>query len=95
MERKEELRDEEVYWRENYRSRPYVTTGAAFDDWGPAYMYGFDNYGRYGGRAWDEVEPELGRGWTGARGQSSLDWEKAKQAACDAWNRMIERRRQG
>jgi phage tail tape-measure protein len=31
---------EEAYWRENYASRPYVASGATFDDYGPAYRYG-------------------------------------------------------
>lgn len=81
---------EEAYWRENYRSRPYVTTGAAFDDWGPAYMYGVDNYDRYQGRKWDEVEPELGREWTTSRGRSTLGWEHAKHAARDSWQRVSD-----
>src|SRR4051794_16964576 len=47
---------EEAYWRESYVSRPYVNKGATFDDWGPAYMYGIDNYPKYRGRKFDEVE---------------------------------------
>src|SRR5687767_15789235 len=38
---------EEAYWRETYVSRPYVTKGATFDDYGPAYRYGIDNYSKY------------------------------------------------
>ena len=50
--------------------------------------YGWESRSRYAGRSFDEVEPELGRGWTQARGKSSLDWEKAKAATRDAWHRL-------
>ena len=33
-------------------------------------------------------EPELGRDWGRARGNSSLEWEHAKPAARDAWDRL-------
>ena len=79
---------EEAYWRESYRTRPYVTTGATFDDWGPAYMFGIDNYTRYHDRSWDDVEPELAREWPSARGRSSLDWDRARHASRDSWERV-------
>lgn len=81
---------EETYWRDNYATRPYVTSGASFDDYGPAYRYGLDAYTRYPDRAFDEVEPELGRGWTNSRGCSSLEWERAKHASRDAWHRLSD-----
>src|SRR5580765_5571219 len=33
---------EHEYWRENYASRPYVTAGTAYDQYGPAYQYGWE-----------------------------------------------------
>lgn len=81
---------EEAYWRETYSSRPYVTNGASFDDYGPAYMYGVDNYARYAGRSFDEVEPELGREWQRAKGKSSLTWENARHATRDSWQRVSD-----
>jgi len=78
---------EEAYWRDNYASRPYVTSGASYDDYQPAYRYGVDAYSRNPGRSYDEVEPELGRDWNSARGTSSLEWEHAKHATRDAWHR--------
>ena len=81
---------EEAYWRETYVSRPYVTKGATFDDYGPAYRYGIDNYARYPGRRFDEVEPELARDWQRAKGKSSLAWENAKHAARDSWQRVSD-----
>jgi hypothetical protein len=49
---------------------PYIRSGATFDDYGPAYMYGVDNYARYYGRGFDEIEPELARDWQRAKGKS-------------------------
>jgi hypothetical protein len=80
---------EEAYWRENYKSRPYAANGS-FDDYGPAYMYGVDNYSRYQGRKWDQVEPELGRDWQRAKGKSSLTWDRAKEATRDSWQRLSD-----
>lgn len=82
---------EEAYWRESYASRPYVTTGSTYDDYGPAYRHGVDAYSRYPDRSFDEVEPELGRDWNSARGRSSLEWDNARHATRDAWQRLSDR----
>ena len=81
---------ETAYWRENYVSRPYVTKGATFDDYGPAYQYGVDNYSKYPGKKFDQVESELSRDWQRAKGKSSLTWEHAKHAAKDSWQRVSD-----
>jgi hypothetical protein len=78
---------EEAHWRENYRSRPYVEEGAAFEDYGPAYRYGWESRIRHGGRAYEDVEPDLASGWDKARGKSRLGWDKARHATRDAWDR--------
>src|SRR3954466_14594967 len=41
---------EDADWRDNYTSRPYVDSGASYDDYGPAYGYGVNSYSRYPGR---------------------------------------------
>jgi hypothetical protein len=82
---------EEAYWRQNFSSRPYVTSGATFDEYGPAYRYGVDAYGRYEGRSFDQAEPELMRDWDRAKGTSRLTWENAKHAARDSWQRISDR----
>jgi hypothetical protein len=81
---------EEAYWRETYVKRPYVTQGATFDDYGPAYRYGVDNYTRYPGKSFDDVEANLGRDWQRAKGKSSLAWDNAKHAAKDSWQRVSD-----
>ena len=37
---------EEAYWRDNFSSRPYVDSSASYDDYGPAYGYGVDSFGK-------------------------------------------------
>jgi hypothetical protein len=79
---------EEAYWRDNYSSRPYVSGGAKYDDYGPAYRYGADSYTSNPNRSFEEAEPELSSNWGSARGKSSLEWEHAKHASRDAWHRV-------
>ena len=79
---------EDAYWRDNYRSRPYVTRTSSYDDFGPAYAYGVNSYGTYRGRAFDDVESELSRDWDKAKGGSKLGWDHAKGAVRDSWDRL-------
>jgi hypothetical protein len=81
---------EEAYWQENFSSRPYAA-GATFDDYRSAYRYGVDAKTRFDGRTFEEVEGDLSRDWETRRGNSSLNWNKAKLAARDAWNRLERR----
>ena len=80
---------EDTYWRDNYASRPYVN-GGTYDDYGPAYQYGVNARTQYPDRNFDDVETDLGRDWSNARGKSSLQWEHAKHATRDAWHRVSD-----
>lgn len=79
---------EDAYWQENYRSRSYVGTDAAYDDYRPAYRYGVQSYGNYPGRPFEEVDTELGQKWDSARGNSKLPWDDARHAVRDSWHRL-------
>ncbi len=79
---------EESYWRKTFSSRPYVKGGTTFDDYGPAYRYGVDSYGRSKGRTFEQAESELMRDWDRAKGTSGLTWDNAKHATRDAWQRL-------
>ena len=81
---------EDLYWRDNYSSRPYIRSGSSYDDYAPAYRYGVDSYSRHPDRSFDEMEPELGRDWHSTRGSSKLEWEHAKHASRDAWHRLSD-----
>jgi hypothetical protein len=80
---------EDAYWRDNYASRPYVS-GASYDDYGPAYSYGWNSYSKYPGRDFDDVESDLSRDWNSVKGKSSLTWERAKHAVRDSWHRLSD-----
>ena len=79
---------EDVYWRDNFRHRPYSGQDASFDDYGPAYGYGIAAYNRYPGRRFDDIEADLEREWRVARGLSNLEWARAREATRDAWLRV-------
>jgi hypothetical protein len=79
---------EETYWRENFKDRPYASSGSGYEDYGPAYRYGIDSFKQYPGRQFDDIENELAHGWQAARANSSLEWDRAQPATRDSWNRL-------
>lgn len=79
---------EDAYWRDNYKTRPYIDQNADYEAYRPAYRYGWESYSRYQGRRFDEVEPELSRDWETRQTGSSLGWNKARGAVRDAWDRV-------
>jgi hypothetical protein len=83
--------EEDAYWRDNFRKRPYADETLSYDHYRPAYRYGWESRTRLVGRRWDEVERDLERGWRENRGESRLGWGDAKLAARDAWQRVEHR----
>lgn len=79
---------EDAYWRESFASRPYVTPGSDYETYGPAYKYGWESRGHFIGSSFDDVESDLGREWEQVKGKSSLGWDRAREAARDAWHRV-------
>jgi len=79
---------EDAYWRENHAARPYVEPGLGYDQYGPAYRYGVIAFARYPGCRFEEIEDHLSRDWSTERGQSNLDWARARDATRDAWYRV-------
>lgn len=79
---------EDRYWRDNYKSRPYVDRARPFDDYEPAYRYGWESNQQFLGRKYDDVENDLERGWDNFKGKSQLAWHDAKSAVRDAWHRL-------
>jgi hypothetical protein len=76
---------EDAYWRQNYKSRPYVSPDAPYDEYAPAYRYGWESRSQNANRRYEDVENDLARGGDKARANSRLGWEKAKNATRDAW----------
>jgi hypothetical protein len=87
--------DEDDVWCELYGKRTDVPPEAEYDDYRPAYRYGADACRRFGGRGFDEVEPELAAGWDAAKGASRLRWDEARSAVREAWKRSRDRAESG
>lgn len=78
---------EEAYWRTAYTREPYYETGRSYDDYAPAYAYGWSTRTAYA-RDFELAEPDLARDWDSRRGNSRLDWEQARPATRAAWDRV-------
>lgn len=78
---------EDTYWRENYKTRPYVRAGSSYDDYQSAYRYGWESRANAKGD-WDVASNDLERGWDGAKANSRLGWNEAKDAVRDGWHRV-------
>lgn len=87
---------EEAYWRDAYRDRDYVRDGAEYDEYHPAYRYGYSAYGqeKLRGRRYDDVRSNLEQSWNDNRGESSMEWESAEPAVRDAYERAYDRDQQ-
>jgi hypothetical protein len=83
--------DEDTYWRDNYRTRPYAGE-RNYDYYRPAYRYGYDASTRYAGREWNDVESELSSGWNSYEDRGESTWDQVKDAVRDAWDKMTGRR---
>ena len=79
---------EDEWWRQNYSQRPYAKHDVPYDEYRPAYQYGWQARMMHGDASWPEIEPNLAAGWMQARGDSKLEWSDAKHAAKDAWDRI-------
>ncbi|HUB27082.1 MAG TPA: hypothetical protein VL992_16775 [Tepidisphaeraceae bacterium] len=79
---------EERYWRSRFSARPYVIIGSSYDEYGPAYRYGWEAFRRHRGKTFEQVESDLRQAWDGVKGKSKLVWSLAKHAVRDAWDRV-------
>ena len=82
--------DEDRYWRENYRTRPYASN-ADYDTFAPGYRYGWESGRKYRGRAWNDVESDLERDWNSYPNRGKSTWHQVKDAVRDAWDRVTGR----
>lgn len=82
--------DDDTYYRNDWQTK-YASLGGTYDDYAPAYRYGYDmrRDPRYQGRDWDAVESDLRSDWDTRYGSSGVStWEKMKAAVRSGWNRM-------
>jgi len=81
--------EEDRWWRENYASRPYAA-GRSYEEFRPAYRYGYESGVHHMGRTWEQVKEDLRTGWDKFEGKApgGATWENAKDAVREAWNRI-------
>lgn len=79
---------EEGYWSEYYASSSCAADGTPYNEYAPAYRYGWESRTRYAGQKFEDVENDLEQGWDKARGSSNLAWNKARSATREAWHRV-------
>jgi hypothetical protein len=87
--------EEERYWRENYKKRPYYQSSRDYDHYGPAYQYGWESACRteYCERRFEDVESDLAENWTRYRGAARTEWKDVRDATRDAFGRVQSRAR--
>jgi hypothetical protein len=79
---------EDNYWRTNYSKQKYVEPNTDYTLYQPAYRLGYESWGRYPGKRYEEVELDLQREYEKSPSKASLSWDKAKYATRDAWHRV-------
>lgn len=84
---------EHAYWRNEFARRPYVTQGTPYEQYGPAFEYGWESHARNAGKSFTDLEPQLSRDWETRRAESNLSWNDARGATHDAWRRIDDARR--
>lgn len=75
-------------FKNTYREAPYYSSGREWNDYEPAYKYGYDTYGQYRGQKFEDVESELERNWDATRANSRLAWNEARGAVRDGWHHI-------
>jgi len=84
------LSEEEAYWKEKYKTRPYYNEGREYDDYALAFHYGWESAAKpeNAGRKFEEIEPELERNWSSYIGSNKNTWQDFKDAIRDAYDRI-------
>ena len=78
-------------FRKDWDSR-YASSGGSFDDYRPAYEYGYQSASdpRYQGRSWSDVEEDLRTDYM--RNHPNSSWDRAKGAVRYGWEKVIGKR---
>lgn len=83
---------EDDYWRNAYTDRPYTSDDRTYDDYEPAYRLGYNAYDAKESDYDPELEAALQRTYAERAGDGALEWEHARPAVRDAYERRAQRR---
>jgi uncharacterized membrane protein len=69
--------------------RDYAGRGARYEEYEPAYRWGFENADNYRGRDWTSAEADMRRDWEASNPDG--DWERFKDAVRRGWDRFTSK----
>lgn len=83
---------EEVYWQENYKTRPYYTAGEPYENYLPAYKFGWESAFRdeYRKKSFEDAERSLSKDWE-KHHHDLGPWDKVRETVRDSFERIRER----
>jgi hypothetical protein len=61
------LSDAHEYWRNAYWNCPYFSYDTPYEQYGPAYQYGWESYAGHQNQSFEDVESHLGSEWVRRR----------------------------
>jgi hypothetical protein len=78
-------------FRTHYQTT-YRNTGRPYEEFQPAYFYGYDLAGnpQYRNRTWDQIEMDARRSWE--REHQDTLWDDIKDAVREGWMRVTGQR---
>ena len=76
------------HFKNSYQSTSYYNSSRDWNDYEPAYKYGYDTYGQYRGQQFEDVESDLERNWDTTKANSRLAWTEARGAVKDGWHHI-------
>ena len=79
---------EHGFWRQHYSGRTYVIVGMPYEEYAPAYQFGWESRARHHDKTFEQAEVYLQHEWDKAKGTCTLAWLEAKEAVHDAWKRV-------
>jgi hypothetical protein len=79
---------EETYWREHHASQPYADKQRSYEDYAPAYRFGYDAATKHTGKRFEEIEEDVALNYEKSRPESALPWDHARPAVKAAWDRL-------
>lgn len=82
---------EHEYWRNEFKNRSYFRPDTPYEQFGPAYQYGWECCQNHSGKKFQDVEAQLRADWESHRGDSRLNWAEARMAVQDAWSRAEQK----
>jgi len=81
---------EHGFWRGCYASRSYFILGMPYEEYAPAYEYGWVSQAQHKDKSFDQAESLLRSDWDKVKGVSKLRWDQARHAVRDSWNRVAK-----